>query len=187
MKKGITAIKIILLLLINFFVFAIKNPYLLTVLFLGLAILLAPTKYSLLKRLKVVLPICLIILLAQIIFNSGVSFNQRLLLSYISSIRIIIVSLSVFAFLALTALSDIVSTFSFLPKTWLLLLTITCYLIPATLIESEHIRMVQKSRTVYKNKWKVVQNIASLFVPLLHRIFKRSEVISLTIVARSFE
>jgi energy-coupling factor transporter transmembrane protein EcfT len=187
MKKSFAILKIILLLMINFFVFVIKNPFVLSALFLIIAIILIPTKYSLLKRLKVILPICLIILLSQIIFNSAFTMQQRFVFGYIASMRIIIVSLSVFVFLATTSLSEIVSVFNFLPKNWLLLLTITCYLIPATLIEAEHIRIVQKSRTVYKNRWNVVQNIASLFVPLLHRIFKRAEVISLTIVSRSFD
>jgi len=184
MKKIFAILKIALLLIINFFVFLTKNPFLLTGLFLIIAAILIPTKYSLLKRLKVILPICLIILLSQTIFNSTVNLEQRLLFGYIASLRIIIVSLSVFVFLATTPLSEIVSVFNFLPKNWLLLLTITCYLIPATLTESEHINMVQKSRIVYKNKWNVVQNVASIYVPLLHRIFKRAEVISLTIVSR---
>jgi energy-coupling factor transporter transmembrane protein EcfT len=159
----------------------------LSVLFLIIAIILIPTKYSLINRLKVILPICLIILISQIVFNSAFSFEQRFLFGYISSMRIIIVSLSVFAFLATTPLSEIVAVFQFLPKDWLLLLTITCYLIPATITETQHIGMVQKSRTVYKNRWNVIQNTAALFVPLLHRIFKRAEIISFTIVSRSFE
>jgi energy-coupling factor transporter transmembrane protein EcfT len=184
MKKSFAGLKIILLLAINFSVFLTKNPFLLTGLFLSIAVLLIPTKYSLLKRLKVILPICLIILISQIIFNSTQTLEQRFLFGYIASMRIIIVSLSVFVFLATTPLSEIISVFQFLPKNWLLLLTITCYLIPATITEAEHIGMVQKSRTIYKNRWNVVQNIAALFVPLLHRIFKRAEIISLTIVSR---
>lgn len=187
MKKSFAILKIILLLTVNFFVFVTKNPFVLTALFLVISILLIPTKYSLLKRLKVILPVCLIILLSQIVFNSTVNLEQRFLFGLIASMRIIIISLSVFVFLATTPLSELVAVFSFLPKNWLLLLTITCYLIPATITEAEHIQMVQKSRTVYKSKWNVIQNIAALFVPLLHRIFKRAEVISLTIVSRSFE
>ncbi len=187
MKKSVTVLKIILLLAVNFFVFLTKNIFLLSGIFLLITIMLLPTKYSLISRLKVILPICLIILLSQMIFNSAFSLEQRFIFGYLSSIRIIIVSLSVFVFLATTALSEIVAVFNFLPKDWLLLLTITCYLIPATLSEVEHIRVVQKSRTAYKNRWNVIKNIASLFVPLLHRIFNRAEVISLTIVSRTIE
>jgi len=187
MKKNITILKLILLLLINFFVFTIRNPFALTGLFLLMAIILVPTKYSLLSRLKAIVPICIIILLSQIIFYPRAPLEERFLFGYIAAIRIVIVSLSVFVFLATTALSEIVSVFRFLPKDWLLLLLITCYLIPATLSEAEHIRLVQKSRTVYKNRWNVIQNVAALFVPLLHRIFKRAEIISLAIVSRGYQ
>ena len=186
MKKLITVLKIISLLFINFFVFLTKNPYILIALFLLMVLVLIPTKYSVLGRLKAIIPICIVILLSQIIFYPSAPFMQRFLFGFISSMRIIIVSLSVFVFLAKTALSDIVSVFRFLPKDWLLLLTITCYLIPTTLSEIENIRLVQKSRVVYKNPWHVVQNIAALFVPLLHRVFRRAEVISLAIVARGY-
>jgi energy-coupling factor transporter transmembrane protein EcfT len=186
MKKIITVLKIILLLFVNFFVFSTKNPFVLTGLFLFMILILIPTEYSAVGRLKAIIPICIIILLSQIIFYPSVSFEQRFLFGFIASMRIIIVSLSVFVFLAVTALSEIVSVFRFLPKDWLLLLLITCYLIPATLSEAENIRMVQKSRMVYKNPWNVIQNIAALFVPLLHRVFKRAEVISLTIISRGY-
>jgi energy-coupling factor transporter transmembrane protein EcfT len=186
MKKILTIFKIALLLLINFFVFSIKNPYLLTGLFLFMVLILIPTKYSIINRLKAIIPICVIILLSQIIFYPSASFEQRFLFGFIVSMRIIIVSLSVFVFLATTALSEIVSVFSFLPKDWLLLLTITCYLIPTTLNEIEHIKLIQKSRMVYKNPWNIIQNIAALFIPLLHRVFKRSEIISLTIISRGY-
>jgi energy-coupling factor transporter transmembrane protein EcfT len=173
-------------LFINFFVFSTKNPFLLTGLFLLMALILIPTKYSVVSRLKAIIPICVIILLSQIVFYPSVSFGQRFLFGYIASMRIVIISLSVFVFLATTALSEIVSVFRFLPKDWLLLLMITCYLIPTTLTEAENIRMVQKSRMVYKNPWNVIQNIAALFVPLLHRVFKRAELISLTVISRGY-
>ena len=186
MKKAITVFKIILLLSVNFFVFSTKNPFVLTALFLLMALILVPTKYSILSRLKAIVPICIIILLSQIIFYPSVTLGQRFLFGYIASMRIIIVSLSVFVFLALTALSEIVSVFRFLPKDWLLMLLITCYLIPVTLSEAERIKLVQKSRIIYKNPWKIVQNIAALYVPLLHRVFKRAEVISLTVISMGY-
>jgi energy-coupling factor transporter transmembrane protein EcfT len=186
MKKSITILKLLLLLLVNFFVFTTRNPFVFTGLFLLMILILVPTKYSLLSRLKAIIPICIIILLSQIIFFPDGSLETRFLFGYIAAIRIVVISLSVFVFLAITPLSEIVSIFSFLPKDWLLMLLITCYLIPATLTEAEHIRLVQKSRTVYKNRWNVIQNVAALFVPLLHRIFKRAEIISLTIVSRGY-
>ena len=186
MKKISTVVKILFLLMINFFVFSTRNPFVLTGLFLLMVLILIPTKYSVVSRLKAIIPICIIILLSQIIFYPSVPLGQRFLFGFIASMRIIIVSLSVFVFLARTALSEIISVFRFLPKDWLLLLLITCYLIPTTLTEVEHIRLAQKSRTVYKNPWNVIQNLAALFVPLLHRVFKRAEVISLTVVSRGY-
>jgi len=186
MRKIIAVLKIILLLFVNFFVFSTKNPFALTGLFLLMVLILIPTKYSVLGRLKTIIPICIIILLSQIIFYPSVALTQRFLFGYIASMRIIIVSLSVFVFLAFTALSEIISVFRFLPKDWLLMLLITCYLIPVTLSEAERIKLVQKSRIIYKNPWKIVQNLAALYVPLLHRVFKRAEVISLTVISRGY-
>jgi hypothetical protein len=125
MKKWIIILKLILLLSVNIFVFVNRNPFVLSGLFLFVAIIIIPTKYSLLSRLKAILPICVIILLSQIIFYSNVSYGERVLFGYISALKIIIISLSVFVFLATTSLSEIVSIFIFLPKDWLLFLLIT--------------------------------------------------------------
>lgn len=186
MKKGITILKLFSLFVFNASVFFIHNPFILTVFFTLIIILLLPTKYLVVKRLKAIIPIGIMILISQLIFYSSVPINQRLLFGYLSAMKILLVSLSVLLFLSSTSLIELVRVFDFLPKDWLLLFMITCYLIPCLLNESEKIRIVQKSRNAQMQNWNFIANLGSLIIPLLHRVFQRAEILSLAIVSRGY-
>jgi energy-coupling factor transporter transmembrane protein EcfT len=100
--------------------------------------------------------------------------------------RIILISLSVLLFLSKTSLYELTRAFDFLPKRWLLLLIMTCYFIPAILSESEKISIIQKSRGLKMSSLSFFSNLAALIIPLLHRIFKRAETLSLAMVSRGY-
>jgi len=63
----------------------------------------------------------------------------------------------------------------------------TCYFIPGVLIEGDKIKAVQKSRGMNINNIQIINNLASIIIPLLHRIFQRAETLALNILARGYE
>jgi len=187
MKKISTFFKILGVLLFNFFIFQVSNPFLLTIILALFVGLLLPLNPLLVKRLKTIIPVAIMIILFQLLFNSSVGIDMRFSLGYLAAIRIIIISLSVLLFLTITSMSEIVRLFSFLPKNAVLLIMMTCYFIPGILNESEKIKAVQKSRGMTTNNFHIITSLASLLVPLLHRVFQRAETLSLTLLARGYE
>ena len=183
MKKIITIFKIISLIFFSSVIFYIKNEIILTVLFILLLIILriVPTKRPILERLKLLIPIGLLIFLFQIVFNQSLTLPERFLFGYLVFLRIVLVSLLVLLFTSLTSPKEIVSAFSFLPQQFQLLLMITFYLIPLIFDEWEKILLVQKSRGLGKG------NFIPVLIPLLHRIFQRAETLALTVVSRGYE
>lgn len=187
MKKIITFIKLLALLLFNFIIFQINNPPELTIILAIFLALLFPLNPSLVKRLQTILPVAIMIILFQLLFNSSVTVHERFFLGYIAAIRLITISLSVLLFLTLTSMSEIVRLFSFLPRNAVLVIMMTCYFIPGVLNESEKIKAVQKSRGMKSNNIHIITNLASLLIPLLHRVFQRAETLSMTILSRGYE
>ncbi|HWY78872.1 MAG TPA: energy-coupling factor transporter transmembrane component T [Candidatus Sulfotelmatobacter sp.] len=187
MREALTIIKILTLLLFNYFIFSIENSVLLTSILIIFIIVGMPTHYLFIKRLKTILPVAIMIILFQIIFNTSVPISTRILLGYLAAIRLTTISLSVLLFLTSTSITELVQIFNFLPKKILLLIIMTCYFIPGILYEGEKIKAVQKSRGMHIHHLSIVTNLASLLVPLIHRIFQRAEILSMTILARGYE
>lgn len=187
MKKIISLSKLITLLLFNATVLFLKNPLLVTILLIIMISILLVTRNPVKERLQTILPIAIFILLFQLIFNYSIPIEQRFLFGYISAVRIALISLSVLLFLSFTSLLEIVDLFRFLPKSWLLLLMITCYMIPAILNEADKIKLVQHSRAATLKNRYFFMNITAIIIPLLHRVFQRAEILSLTIVSRGYE
>lgn len=183
-NKTITAVKIIFLFIFNAVIFTVANAFLLSAILFILLLLGLKMKYKLYNRLKTIIPVGLFIILFQIIFNNSLQFSERLLIGCIAAIRLISISLSVLLFLTYTSLLELSRLFSFLPGNSRLLFTLTCYFIPRVFDESDMISAVQKSRGAQINNWNITQNLASLIVPLIHRVFIRSEAISLSMITR---
>ena len=163
----------------------IKNYLFLTGLLFILSIFLSltPARKLVFKRLKILLPIAIMIFVLQIIFNQPQSLFLRIEFAYFVFIRIAIISLSVLFFMAVVSTSEIILAFWFLPQNIKLVLTMTFYFIPAIFMEAEQIILVQKSRGLKTFSW----NITPLIIPLLHRIFLRAETLSLAIISRGYE
>jgi len=187
MKKTLTIFKILVLILFNYFIFYVGNPFVLTCILVLFVVMGLFTNFSLMKRLKSIVPVAIMIILFQIIFNSTVPITSRVFLGYMAAIRLIAISLSVLLFLTITSINELLEVFSFLPKNLLLIILMTSYFIPQVLTESEKIASVQKSRGMNINNVRIIYNIASLIVPLIHRVLQRAETLSMTIVSRGYE
>ncbi len=187
MKRAITILKIGSLLIFNSIIFLYHNYIVLLILFLFFIIFIALMKKPIYQRLNTIFPIFLLCILFQVIFNSSISLNERAILGFIFGLRLTLISLSVFLFLSITSLFELTQLFYFLPRTWLLLLIMTWYFIPGIISESEKIKQIQKSRGLNIQSWNPFKSLASLIIPLLHRVFQRSQTLSLTLLSRGYE
>lgn len=125
---------------------------------------------SLWPRLKPLLPLLLVITAFQ-------GFTGHFLLGVAAALKIINLSLLVLIYTWLTPVNEIAQTFAWLGHKTQLLLTLTFSLVPIILKEWQAISLVQKTRG-YRSI-----NPFPVIIPLLHRIFRRAE--QLTIVVSS--
>lgn len=162
--------KLLLLLFLTSLTIFISNPYWLISL-LVLILIFSP-RTQLLSRLKPLFFISSLIVLFQL---------RHLSQAMLAALRITTLSLLVFYYTATTSVSQIVKTFSFLPKPWRLMLTITFSLIPVIFNEAKKIKLIQTSRG-YAGK-----NPFPIIIPLLHRTLQRSEQIALIIETKNLQ
>lgn len=187
MKKIETISKLAALVIFNFTIFYVTSPLLLTGILILFIIAGLFSSYPFINRLKAITPVAAMIILFQLLFNYTVPIDTRLILGYSAAIRLLAISLSVLFFLSITSITELVQLFSFLPKNVLLLIIMTSYFIPGIVHESGKIKAAQKSRGMNINNVRIITNLASLIVPLIHRVLQRAEILSLAIVSRGYE
>ena len=182
MNKTVVFGKTILLIIISTLTLYYPQPVFLTGLFLLslAAFLFFPVERLISHRLQPLLIVGILVLFFQLFFNRTVPIGNRFLLGYIAAIRLLIISLLVLIYMAITSLSDLISLFDFLPRPIQLLLAMTFYLIPSILHEAEEIQKVQKARGMRNNPFAVM-------IPLLHRVFTRAETLSYSVISRGYE
>jgi energy-coupling factor transporter transmembrane protein EcfT len=185
MKKISPIFKILSLIFFSGGVLFLHELYLLSIIFILLTALLylIDKERQVTNRLRMLLPVAIMIVTFQLIFNQSLNIYERLLIGYIVAVKIMVVSIMVLFFMSITSPSEIISGLYFLPSKFKLLLTMTFHFIPAIFNESEKITQVQASRG-YKSK---IWNISPVIIPLLHRTFQRAHILSLTIVSRGYE
>ena len=162
---------LLLLLIFTVFVFFINNSLwlLITLLTLLSLISLSPKRQQLFIRLKPLLVVCLLVIIIQ--------FNQ-LREGISAALRILILSLAVFYYTGITSPRKIVNDLRFLPDSFKLMLTISFSLISVIFTEAKKISLVQKRRGL-----KTAAPFP-LVIPLLHRVLKRSEQLTLVLQCR---
>jgi energy-coupling factor transporter transmembrane protein EcfT len=165
--------KLLFLVLISSLIIFIKNIFIVAALLLIILILILKTskRQQLFPRIKPLLFISALIILFQL------NHWQSALLA---ALKIMTLSLLVFYYTATISVSQIVKAFSFLPKTWQLMLTITLSLIPVIFSEAKKIKLIQTCRG-YGGK-----NPFPIIIPLLHRTLNRAEQIALIITSRGY-
>ncbi len=182
-----TLFKIIIFLLVNYLIFAVDNILGLVLLMAGFTAAGLFSTSNLKKRLKIIIPMALFIVVFHLIFNTSVDLNSRLELGIAAGIRLVLISTSVFAFLAFTSFYELIRFFYFLPKNAVLILSLTAYFIPRVLSDSDTISAVQKSRGMRMKSWNLFKTFAPLIIPLINRMFVRSEILSKSIISRGFQ
>jgi len=182
-------LKLFFLFLITTVVAFSKNPAIPIGFFLILILLLylSRSKQKIISRIRPLLIIGLFVISFQLIFNTPVSPSIRIIEGFTAAIKIITLSLFVFLYTSTASPSEIIASFSFLPKKLLLMFAITFNMIPTILSESEKIVIVQRCRGYQSRSFNIFGNILPVIIPLLHRTLRRAEQLSLVLLSRGYD
>jgi len=141
---------------------------------------------KILPRIKPLLLVSIFIVAINLISAGNITILSRILNGIINALKLISLSLVVFAYTMSTSPAEIVSVFSFLPRKAKVMLTITFSLIPITLKEIEKIQLVQKSRGYEGSSMNIVTSLLPLIMPLLNRTLKRAEQIGIILETKGY-
>lgn len=159
----------------------------LLLIFVFLSVLLSGKRNKVIDRSKPLLVVALLIILFQLVLNTALPINLRLLNGLIAGIKIILLSLTVFLYTLNVSPADTISALSFLPPKIRLLLTITFSLIPVIDTDSRNILAVQNTRGYKRNNLNIFYSIIPVLIPLLHRILKRAEQIAQIMEVKGYD
>lgn len=188
MKKIKTFTTLFLLLVVNIVALSLKNPVAIVTLFIAVCcVSIYITSYSqTLGRLKLFTGITFSILIFQLIFSRSIGLEMMLIQASRVGAQLFIVSEVVRVGVQYISPVSLLSLFTFLPKNLQLLIAMTFYFIPLTMKEYNTIKCVQISRGLGRSFRSRLFTPVAIIIPLLHRVFQRSEVISYSILARGW-
>ena len=139
------------------------------------------------QRIRFFCLIGLAILLFQMVGNTLIPLEQRVYISVRTFLQLASISQVVFVLMKCISPSEIISAFYFLPQTLRLLLSMTFYFIPLLVKELHTIQLIQQSRGLGNTLKSKLYAPFAFMVPLLERMFVRSEIISYTILSRGYK
>lgn len=139
------------------------------------------------RRIKLFFLIGIFIVLFQLFFNQTSLLFERMFMGFRVILQIASISESVFVVMRIISPTEIVRSLNFLPKSIQILLSMTFYFIPLLMKEYEFVQLVQKSRGLGSSFISRLIMPIYMIIPLLHRVFQRSETITYTILSRGFE
>jgi energy-coupling factor transporter transmembrane protein EcfT len=121
-----------------------------------------------------------------IIFGVQMLTGTGIILSLLSSVRILSLSSLIFLLVYTTRLSLIVKSLSFLPINIAYILSLSFGMIPQLSSEIKQIIIAQQARG-HKINWNIFKSYLPILLPLFTKSFVRSEQISISMQARGFE
>lgn len=182
-KITLTRIKLGLVFLIsNILLFYREAIYLNVILFLLiLCYFFVKQKFSIyISWLKPLFMATIIIFVIQLLTKEG------LILSILSSLRILTLSSLIFLFIHTTQLSLIIKALNFLPPQISYVLSLSLGMIPQLTKEVKRIAIAQQARG-HKINWNIFKSYLPILLPLFTKSFIRSEQISISMQARGFK
>ena len=189
MKKISTLLALLIIVGTNIGVLSLKDIVSIIIIFLivGSVGIIITSPSETIGRLKLFVGVGVSIFIFQIVFNHGINLEVKIVQTIRVTIQLFIVSEVVRIGVKYISPVSLISFFSFLPKGVQLLIAMTFYFIPLTMKEYEVIKHIQISRGLGRSlKSKLITPIAFI-IPLLHRVFQRSEVITYSILSRGWE
>lgn len=188
MKTVLTRLKFMFLIVSTTAMILLHNLWLLLGFCIGLLILslfLSP-KANVRGRLFSVGIVSLLVVLFQVIFNFTIPLPERFLIGLMTASRLIALSMIVLLFTETTSVSAIVDAFSFLPRKFCLMMTISFALLPTLMREVQMIQLMQQVRGLRANNFNPFRTFLPIIIPLLHRTLTRAEHIAITLETKGF-
>lgn len=179
---------LVILLVANILIIQIKDLTFLFLIFLIVFIISLISKNRLvIKIFPSLFGIGIFIIFFHLIFNTTVNLSDRFDLGIKTMLKIFSLSLFTFIFVSNNSISTIIEIFSFLPKRFQLMLTITFSIIPVIISETQKIVIIQKCRGYNTRSLNIYKSIIPVIIPLLHRSLKRTEQIAVILQTRGFK
>jgi energy-coupling factor transport system permease protein len=123
---------------------------------------------------------------AIIIFIIQLLTKEGLILSLLSSLRILSLSSLIFLLIHTTQLSLIIKALSFFPPQISYVLSLSLGMIPQLTKEVKQIAIAQQARG-HKINWNIFKSYLPILLPLFTKSFIRAEQISISMQARGFK
>jgi energy-coupling factor transporter transmembrane protein EcfT len=123
---------------------------------------------------------------AVIIFIIQLLTKESLIISFLSSLRILSLSSLVFLLIFTTQFSLIIQALNFFPPQISYVLSLSLGMIPQLTKEVKQITIAQQARG-HKINWNIFKSYLPIFLPLFTKNFIRSEQISISMQARGFK
>lgn len=188
MKKLRTLLILLVIIGINVAVLSLKDTVFIVATFfmIGSISMIITSPSQTVNHIQFFVWIALSIFIFQTIFVRNVNLETTVLLTVRIALQLFIVSEVVRTGIRYISPVSLMSFFAFLPKNIRLLIAMTFYFIPLTMKEYEIIKQIQVSRGLGKSiRSKYIAPIAFI-IPLLHRVFQRSEGVTNSIIARGW-
>jgi len=188
MKKIKTLLILFIILVINITALAINSIILVSILFLCVCFLsiIVTSSRQTVGRLKIFIGIALSLLLFQIIFVHSIPWESIISQTTRVAMQLFVVSEVVRVGIQYISPATLISLFSFLPKQFQLLIAMTFYFIPLSMEEYGIIRSAQLSRGLGRTLRSRIIAPLAFIIPLLHRVFQRSEIMTYSILSRGW-
>ncbi len=123
---------------------------------------------------------------AIIIFIIQLLTKEGLILSILSSLRILSLSSLIFLLIYTTQLSLIIKALNFFPPQISYILSLSLGMIPQLSKEIKQVIIAQQSRG-HRFNWNIFKSYLPVLLPLFTKTFIRAEQISISLQARGFE
>lgn len=177
------------LFVLNYFLITVHYLLFLLTVFIGLIFVsyFINSYRESIKRIQAFAILGILIFIFQLIFNHTELIIEKIFLSLRVVFQLAAISESVFIVMKLVSPLEIVKSLNFLPKTLQILLSMTFYFIPMLMKEYETIRAIQSVRGLGLTLFSRVFFPIFVVIPLLHRVFQRTETITYTVLSRGYE
>ncbi|MFA6532544.1 MAG: energy-coupling factor transporter transmembrane component T [Patescibacteria group bacterium] len=178
----LTRIKLISVLIISNIILFYKDAFYLNLIFFLFILFYVFIREKFFEYISWLKPLFIAVI---IIFVIQLLTKESLIVSALSSLRILSLSSLIFLLIQTTKLSLIVKALNFLPPQLSFVLSLSLGMIPQLTKEIKQVTIAQQARG-HKINWNILKSYLPILVPLFTKSFIRSEQISISMQARGF-
>lgn len=188
LNSVITISAIVFVVVVNYLLLSTQNIIILFAVFSATYIAgylaLSSSKRRVAQRVRFFATLFLFLFVFHVIFNRNSSLYTHFNSSLKTVLQIASISEMMLVLTGKISMSKFINGLFFLPQSMKMLITITFSFIPFLVEEQQKISLVQKSRGMGTTLQSKFTGIFSTIIPLIHRLFRRSEDLALVIDMR---